>query len=390
MTRVNLFGFLVILFCVPALAYAKPAVPAKEAYAEVIGWGMGFSGVKEISRNRAEIDDIHERMERAAYRYGIVKEFAMAVVSAEAYFAPSVSYARADSWAVYEAATNYKMKRYPDVMSDLDTALSTLSAAMQKSKTLDQVLTLYWCGPSKSVNTKSLPQFIEYVNKIYNGLEPYARQRLQDERSGKVKPSYTDYFEADDSWSGGWGNGNAKPNKDGFKSKIGTRPLKPSEMKSYPGHEEQYASQARRFNKNLSVNESILIARAILNYCDRTNWEVDPRFVMALVAAESAFRPNAVSKAGALGLGQLMPATARSYGVSNAFDPCQNLYGCVKYIEREQHRWRNEPNRHDLILAAYNAGPGAVKKYGGVPPYKETRNYVKTVTKYYKQFTKQG
>lgn len=104
---------------------------------------------------------------------------------------------------------------------------------------------------------------------------------------------------------------------------------------------------------------------------------------MAVVAAESAFRPNAVSGVGALGLGQLMPATARGLGVTNAFDPAQNLFGCVKYIEREQHRWGKKP---ELIFAAYNAGPGAVKKYGGVPPYKETRSYVVTVKKYYNRF----
>jgi hypothetical protein len=388
------FSLTVLLFALllPAFAQAAvaPKVPADAAYSEVIGWGMGYSGTRDISKNKSKIGDVNERLERAAYRYGIVKEFAMAVVSTEAYFAPQISYARSDSWSVYEKATKYKLPKYPDVMSDLDTALSELVGAMQKGKTVDQVLTLYWCGPSKSMNTASLPQFIEYVNKIYNGLEPYARQRMQSERSGKVKPAYSDYFDnnADffDQEYGGWGGGRAVETKDGFKSKLGTRPMKASEMVYFKGHEEAYAAQVKKFNTKIGDSDARLIARAILNYCNKTNWEVDPRFVMALVAAESRFKTNAVSSAGALGLGQLMPATARSFGVSNAFDPVQNLYGCVKYIEREQHRWGKSKNKHDLILAAYNAGPGAVKKYGGVPPYKETQGYVKTVKKYYKRF----
>ncbi|MDQ3023749.1 MAG: lytic transglycosylase domain-containing protein [bacterium] len=378
--------FAVLLLPVVAQAAVAPKVPAQDAYSEVIGWGMGLSGVKDVSRNKAKIGDVNERLERAAYRYGVVKEFAMAVVSTEAYLQPHVSYARSDSWAVYEKATQYKMPRYPDVMTDLDTALSTLVGAMQKGKTVEQVLTLYWCGPGKSINTGSLPQFIEYVNKIYNGLEPYARQRLQAERSGKVKPSSSDFSEYFDDEFSGWGVGSAVANKDGFKSKLGTRPMRVSDMVYFKGHEEAYAAQVKKFNKSISDSQAKLISRAILNYCNKTNWEVDPRFVMALVAAESRFKTNAVSSAGALGLGQLMPATARAYGVSNAFDPVQNLYGCVKYIEREQHRWARSGNRHDLILAAYNAGPGAVKKYGGVPPYRETQNYVKTVKKYYKRF----
>jgi len=301
----------------------------------------------------------------------------MAVVSAEAYFAPKVSYARADSWSIYEKATGRKMSHYPDVMTDLDTSLSTLVAAMQKGKTVEQVLTLYWCGPNKSMNTDTLPQFITYVNKIYNGLEPFARQRLQAERSRTVKPAYSDYFEDD-----GWG-GDAVANRDGFKSKLGARPLHADELERNGHFDSDYAAQVRNFNKSISAEDALLISRAILTYCHRTNWEVDPRMVMAVVAAESAFRPNAVSGVGALGLGQLMPATARAYGVNNPFDPLQNLYGTIKYIEREQHRWGKNPK---LIFAAYNAGPGAVMKYGGVPPYRETQNYVVTVKKYYNRF----
>jgi hypothetical protein len=238
--RLSLLAVFAALMLAPAFARAA-TVPAQTAYSEVIGWGMQIPP-KSVSKSRGQIADVNERIERAAYRYGIIKEFAMAVVATEGFFAPEVSYARSESWSVYEKATSYKMSKYPDVMSDLDTALSTLAAAMQKGKTVQDVLTLYWSGPSKSMNTDSLPKFIEYVNKIYNGLEPYARARLQAERSGKVKPSGGNYL--DEEYSGWSAGGGAVANKDGFKSKLGTRPMKYSEMKYFEGHEEAYARQA--------------------------------------------------------------------------------------------------------------------------------------------------
>ncbi len=95
---------------------------------------------------------------------------------------------------------------------------------------------------------------------------------------------------------------------------------------------------------------------------------------LRLVNQESRFNANARSNKGAIGLAQLMPATARYLGV-NPKDPAQNLEGGARYL-REQY---NEFGSWRLALAAYNAGPGAVKKYGGVPPYRETKNYVKKI-----------
>lgn len=106
------------------------------------------------------------------------------------------------------------------------------------------------------------------------------------------------------------------------------------------------------------------------------DYGVDEAIVRAIIHAESAFNPNALSRVGAQGLMQLMPATARRFGVGNAFDATQNIRGGVQYLAFLLRRFRG-----DLTLAAagYNAGEGAVDKYQGVPPYSETRRYVQRV-----------
>ena len=120
------------------------------------------------------------------------------------------------------------------------------------------------------------------------------------------------------------------------------------------------------------------IDELITKYSNKNGLDED--FVKAVINQESGFNPNATSHCGAMGLMQLMPATAQGLGVSDAYNPEQNIEGGTKYLKGLMDRFGNDKQ---LALAAYNAGPNAVKKYGGIPPYAETQNYVKKVLSKY-------
>jgi soluble lytic murein transglycosylase-like protein len=132
-----------------------------------------------------------------------------------------------------------------------------------------------------------------------------------------------------------------------------------------------YATVLRHFNPQMPAWQSRDLARRVLISAER--WRLDTNMLIAIVSVESSWRTHAVSSAGAIGLGQLMPGTAALLRV-NPHDPTQNIAGAARYLRGLMQRFGSR--HYNLVFAAYNAGPHAVSEYGGIPPYEETEAYV--------------
>ena len=166
-------------------------------------------------------------------------------------------------------------------------------------------------------------------------------------------------------------NVNPSGNFDKFTKKVKVTYYKDSKM--YDGSSDSYGSSAASNSGSRNSYDSYIRASAERN-------GVDPALMKAMMHTESAFNPNARSPVGAQGLMQLMPATARRFNVSNPWNPADNIEGSAKYIAWLMRRFNNNVEH---AVAGYNAGEGNVDKYGGIPPFKETRNYVQRVMSRY-------
>ena len=145
------------------------------------------------------------------------------------------------------------------------------------------------------------------------------------------------------------------------------------------------SSWIRYYNPGISKKNSIYFSKLIIYYS--LKYKQDPFLITALISAESAFNSQIISSAGAIGLGQLMPATASMLGV-NPFDPEDNIKGTVIYLSCQMQKWKKTNKQLLLALASYNAGPQAVEKYNSIPPYQETIDYVVYVTNQYNKLKK--
>jgi len=165
------------------------------------------------------------------------------------------------------------------------------------------------------------------------------------------------------------------------------RPRKPQARKQRLKSSKKKSRPVRIGCKSLSASSIQQRTRPYLAQIKKyaQHYHVEVPLVQAIIRQESCFNVSAKSPVGAMGLMQLMPNTAKELGVHNAWNPEQNIAGGVKYISQQLKRFKGNTK---LALAAYNAGPGAVLKYKGIPPYKETQNYVVSIMQEYQRLKK--
>lgn len=164
----------------------------------------------------------------------------------------------------------------------------------------------------------------------------------------------------------------AGENFQAYNTKVRVTYYPDTNVHSYSNWGSSEAAVPASASGNRNAYDAMILASATRN-------GIDPALMKAMMHTESGFNPNARSPVGAQGLMQLMPATARRFGVANAWNPAENIEGAAKYLKFLQNRFGNIQH----VIASYNAGEGNVSKYGGIPPFRETRDYVQRVLSRY-------
>lgn len=197
---------------------------------------------------------------------------------------------------------------------------------------------------------------------------------------GHATTARADIYSYVDSNGTRWLTNGSVSGKDDVKLLKRTPKPKPPEAKAAP--DKVYSGKISCGSHQRIVKKTQPFLETIRKYA--SHYGVEEHLVRALIRQESCFNPQARSHAGAQGLMQLMPGTASLMGVNDSLNPTQNIRGGVKYLARMLKRFGGNK---ELALAAYNAGPGAVTKYNGIPPYRETRNYVVKVMSEYQRLS---
>ncbi len=256
--------------------------------------------------------------------------------------------------------------RIPPVWEDLPSLAIALKEDIEEFTSLPKALTAYFFGASRIRVDQSLSQ----LEKLRVDRTLHRYRKLVEKQTGEVQ-----LLKASEE----------PPAEEDLLVRLIWKRFRHLEadkqeeiLKRYQEMARLYARWIRYFNPRHDAQQALSLAKKIIYYAEEVGLE--SALFFAVVAVESRFNPRAVSRRGARGLGQLMPATARELGVRDPFDPDENLRASATYLSQLIRK-----HGRVLGLAAYNAGEAAVKKYRGIPPYRETRRYVRRVLNLYRK-----
>lgn len=315
-----------------------------------------------------EIASKLEEISRNSSKFNIDEDFALSVIATEAGMRGLAGW-RESCYEYTPKLIIMPGQKYP-VLEYIPMAIDSLRSSLDKARSnkqpVEDAVKYYWCGENINRNTSSWENYKRLVLEYTVILDKATQADNKNNKFVRETQKFPIINLEDDDYI----------------TSIKVMPNLYKQLRKF-ANEDSYYRVVKKYNPRLSPEKALIITRSVLTFS--ADNKLDPRLVIALIKTESSFRPDAVSRVGALGLAQLMPATAKSHGIRDPFDPVQNIYVCCKYLAREMKRWGNYSDRLDRVLAAYNAGPGAVKRYNGIPPYRETIWYVGNVKRIYRQ-----